>query len=261
LFTGGKVNMKTLSNNKSNWQQALILLPILIVVVATVYFYRLTTETGFQTSIELPKIHGVILKEAQLLTKVQLSNHLGQAINHDYFIGKWHFITYGYTQCPDICPTTLFTLTQLADLLSISNDKLDTQFDFYTIDPDRDSQAILSQYIHYFSDKFVALRAQTSQDAQNFQQILGIKVEITRAYANRTAQHVIKNEDQISVSKGEPLYQISHGLTILLINPEAKLQAVFMPEITELGMNSFTAEVLYRDYLKVIKYYQQSSLL
>ncbi|ALO35748.1 hypothetical protein CMT41_14255 [Colwellia sp. MT41] len=240
--------MKTKSRNKSNWQQALILLPILVVMVFTIFVYRLTTNTHYQTNIDLPKIQGIILNDAQLLTNVQLTNHLGQAINQDYFKGKWHFITYGYTQCPDICPTTLFTLTQLADLLSASHDKPETQFIFYTIDPDRDSQAILSQYIHYFSDKFIAVRAKTSADDQNFQQSLGIKVEITRPRA-------------ISASQSGPLYQVSHGLSILLINPEAELQAVFMPEITELGFNSFTPERLYRDYLTVINYYQQLSLL
>ena len=253
--------MKTLSKNKSNWQQALILLPILVVITSTLLFYRLSTNTDSHTDIELPKIQGIILKEAQLLTNIQLANHLGQAINSDYFIGKWHFISYGYTQCPDICPTTLFTLTQLANLLNASNDKLDTQFIFYTIDPDRDSQTILAQYIHYFSDKFVALRAKTSLDAQSFQQSLGIKVKINRAYVDKADKHAIKNQDAISAAKDQSFYQVSHGLTILLINPAAELQAVFMPEVTKLGMNSFTPDILYRDYLKVIKYYQQNSLL
>lgn len=250
-----------MSKNKSNKPQALILLPILVVMVATVFFYRLTANTNSHSGIELPKIQGVILKEAQRLTNIQLTNHLGQTINQDYFIGKWHFITYGYTQCPDICPSTLFTLTQLADLLNASNAQLETQFIFYTIDPDRDSQAILAQYIHYFSEEFVAVRAKTSQAAQNFQQGLGIKVEISRTYANKTDKHAIKNQDGISAAKEQPFYQVSHGLTILLINPAAELQAVFIPEITEFGINSFTRDILYRDYLKVIKYYQQRSLL
>ncbi|WP_019028466.1 SCO family protein [Colwellia piezophila] len=249
--------MKTLSNS----QRALILLPILVVIVLTILFYRLTANTDSHADIELPKIQGIILKEAQLLTNIRLANHLGQAINSDYFIGRWHFITYGYTQCPDICPTTLFTLTQLADLLNASNDMLDTQFVFYTIDPDRDSQTKLAQYINYFSEKFVAMRANTSEEAKSFQQTLGIKVEITRAYRNGDDEYTIKNEGVISAPKAEQIYQVSHGLTILLINPEAELQAVFTPEITELGMNSFTPDILYSDYLKVIKYYQQRSLL
>ena len=250
-----------MSRNKSNAPQVLILLPILVVMVATVFFYRFTANTNSHSGIELPKIQGIILNEAQRLTNIQLANHLGQVVNQDYFIGRWHFITYGYTQCPDICPSTLFTLTQLADLLSASNAQLETQFIFYTIDPDRDSQAILAQYIHYFSKKFVAVRAKTSQAAQSFQQSLGIKVEISRTYANKADKHAINNQDGVSAAKEQPVYQVSHGLTILLINPAAELQAVFMPEITELGLHSFTSEVLYRDYLKVIKYYQQRHLL
>ncbi len=245
--------MKTLFN----WQQALAVLPILVIIASTIYFYRLTANAYFHSNVEVPKIQGVILKSAKKLTNIQLTNHLGQTVNDDDFLGSWHFITYGYTHCPDICPTTLFTLTQLADLLSASHEQLKTQFVFYTVDPDRDSQQVLIQYIHYFSEKFVAMRANTSKNAEKFQQSLGIKVEISRGYENSDDKQVIKAGHTISAKKNEPFYQVSHGLTILLINPDAELQAVFLPEITELGIKSFTSDELYHDYLTVIQYYQQ----
>ncbi len=249
--------MKTLSKSP----QILILLPIFVVIISTIYVYRLVTNTARNSSVELPKIQGVILKSAQQLADTRLTDHQGQAVNRDYFLGKWHFIAYGYTQCPDICPTTLFTLVQLADLLSTSHEKIDTQFIFYTVDPDRDSQEILSQYIHYFSDKFVAVRANTSINAEIFQHSLGIKVYITNGYINDDDKQTIKVEQTVKVKNNEPPYQVDHGLAIFLINPEAELQAVFFPEITERGMKNFTSDVLYRDYLKVIEYYKQRSLL
>ncbi len=226
--------MKSLSTS----QRVLTLLPIILVMISTIYFYHLTASTFPHTKHELPKIQGVILKEAQRLTNIHLTDHQGKTVNSDYFLGKWHFIAYGYTHCPDICPTTLLTLTHLADFLSKSNDNLDTQFVFYSVDPDRDSQKILAQYIHYFSENFVALRANTSRDAENFQQRLGIKAEVAQGYVNN-----------------KQFYQVSHGLTILLINPDAQLQAVFSPEITKLSLKGFSSEILYRDYLKVIEYY------
>lgn len=242
-------------------QQALILLPILVVMALTIFFYRLTANTSAYNDAELPKIQGVILKESQQLADIQLTDHQGQVVNRDYFLGRWHFITYGYTHCPDICPTTLFTLTQLADLLNANHDTPDTQFVFYTVDPDRDSKEILTQYIHYFSEEFVAMRADTSINAENFQHSLGIKVEITRSYVNDDDKHTIKGERIGSAKEKLDIYQVSHGLTMFVLNPEAKLQAVFFPEKAELGIKGFTSDALYHDYLKVVKYYQQRRLL
>jgi len=244
-------------NKLSHPQQVLILLPILVIIASAIYIFHLTANSYFHNDRELPKIQGFVLNEAQQLTNIQLTDHQGMPVNSDYFLGKWHFISYGFTQCPDICPTTLLTLTQLADLLSASHENIETQFVFYTIDPDRDSQKILTQYINYFSTNFVAVRANNSADAESFQQSLGIKVEITRGYINDTKKNISKKKHIIIATKNNFFYQVSHGLAIFLINPDAKLQAVFLPKTTELGIKFFTPHMLYHDYLKVINYYQQ----
>ena len=138
-------------NKLSHSQQVLILLPILVIIASALYIFYLTANSYFDNNRELPKIQGFVLNEPQQITNIQLTDHQGMPVNSDYFLGKWHFISYGYTQCPDICPTTLLILTQLADLLSASHENIETQFIFYTIDPDRDSQKTLAQYINYFS--------------------------------------------------------------------------------------------------------------
>ena len=240
-------------------QHLLIFIPILVVVSSVLYIFSLTTNSGVNNHRQLPKVQGFVLKEAQQLTNIQLTDHQGMPVNHDYFLGKWQFITYGYTQCPDICPTTLLTLTELADLLNANHEELATQFVFYTVDPMRDSQLILAQYIHFFSDDFVAVRANNAADALSFQQSLGIKVEITCGTLNETEQGVCKNEDVLAVPNNGFLYQVNHGLAIYLINPKAELQAVFLPEKTELGMDSFTPNRLYQDTLNIIHYYRQGS--
>jgi len=240
-------------------RQVLILLPILVIIASAVYTFRLTANSHFYKGGELPAIQGFVLKEAQQLTNIQLTDHRGMPVNRDYFLGKWRFISYGYTQCPDICPTTLLTLTQFADLLSESHENLETQFVFYTVDPYRDSQKILAQYIHYFSENFVAVRANNSADARSFQHSLGIKVKITRGDISEANESVIKSKHSQTVPKNDLFYQVSHGLAIFLINPDAELQAVFLPEITELGIKGFTPNMLYRDYVKVLNYYKQSS--
>ena len=240
-------------------QQALILIPILGVITSAIYIFYLSSYSRFNDNRQLPKVQGFVLKAAQQLTSIKLTDHRGMPVNRDYLLGKWHFITYGYTQCPDICPTTLLTLTQLDDLLRAKHEELETQFVFYTIDPDRDSQKVLAQYIHYFSKHFVAVRANNSADARSFQKSLGIKVKITRGDISELEKNSSKNEYVLAEPNNDYLYQVSHGLAIFLINPDAELQAVFLPEITELGIKSFTPNMLYHNYLKVINYYQQGS--
>ena len=243
--------------SRTNSQRVLILLPIFIIINSAIYIFRLTAGTLFHSDIALPKIQGFVLKAPQQLTIIHLIDHQGKTVNQRYFIGKWHFITYGYTHCPDICPTTLLTLTRLADLLNVAQDKLETQFVFYTIDPNRASQKIIAQYIHYFSEQFVAMRADTLADAESFQQSLAIKVEIIRSSSNKGDDQASKSEHLTSAKQSEPRYLVNHGLAIFLINPDAQLQAGFLPKMTELGMQSFSPESLYRDYLHVINYYQQ----
>jgi len=243
--------MKTLSH----MQQALIFIPILAISLFTLYFYYATADTQRHNEVDLPIIQGVVLQEPKRLAEIELMDHHGKLVNRDYFIGKWHVIAYGYTHCPDICPTTLFTLSQFADLLKVNEHAIDTQFVFYTVDPQRDTQEILAEYIHYFSKEFVAVRANSLITAAVFQQSLGINVEIngesTGDYLNRAGQY--EKTSKIN----EQYYQVNHGLAILLINPKVELQAVFLPEVTKHGVTLFTSDSLYQDYLKVIKYYQQ----
>ena len=65
-------------------------------------------------------------------------------------------IFFGYTQCPDVCPTTLTEMQQVMTLLGSQADKV--QVLFITVDPDRDSAAILKQYVPAFDKRFLGLR-------------------------------------------------------------------------------------------------------
>lgn len=85
------------------------------------------------------------------------------------FKGKVVAVFFGYTQCPDVCPTTMAELAQVKKTLGRDGDKL--QAVFITIDPDRDTPAILKSYLSSFDPSFVALRgsaAQTETVAKEF---------------------------------------------------------------------------------------------
>ena len=72
------------------------------------------------------------------------------------FKGKVVVMFFGYTQCPDICPTTLTEMQQVMALLGPQSDKV--QVLFVTVDPERDTAAILKQYVPSFDSRFLGLR-------------------------------------------------------------------------------------------------------
>lgn len=72
------------------------------------------------------------------------------------FKGKVVVMFFGYTQCPDVCPTTLTEMQQAMTLLGKQSDKV--QVIFVTVDPERDTAAILKQYVPAFDKRFIGLR-------------------------------------------------------------------------------------------------------
>ena len=72
------------------------------------------------------------------------------------FKGKVVVMFFGYTQCPDICPTTLTEMQQVMTLLGSQSDKV--QVLFVTVDPERDTAEILKQYVPAFDPRFLGLR-------------------------------------------------------------------------------------------------------
>jgi protein SCO1/2 len=87
----------------------------------------------------------------------KLTDHTGQARKLADFRGKAVVLFFGYTQCPDVCPTTLSGLRETMKLLG--DDANRVQVLFVTIDPERDTQALLAQYVPAFHPGFLGLYA------------------------------------------------------------------------------------------------------
>ena len=71
------------------------------------------------------------------------------------FRGKAVVVFFGYTQCPDVCPTTLSTLAETMKLLGSDADRV--QVIFITVDPERDTPALLAEYVPTFDKRFLGL--------------------------------------------------------------------------------------------------------
>jgi protein SCO1 len=87
----------------------------------------------------------------------------GRMRGNDDFKGKVTVVFFGYTQCPDVCPTTMAELAQVKKALGPDGDRL--QGVFITIDPERDTPDVLRAYVGSFDPAFVALRGTPEQTA------------------------------------------------------------------------------------------------
>ena len=105
--------------------------------------------------------HGVDITGADYAKTLNLTDQNGQARTLKDFAGKVVVVFFGYTQCPDVCPTTMQELTEVKRLLGPDGDKL--QAVFVTVDPERDTTELLKAYVENFDPSFVALRPTAEQ--------------------------------------------------------------------------------------------------
>ncbi|MCB1957507.1 MAG: SCO family protein [Rhodocyclaceae bacterium] len=84
-----------------------------------------------------------------------LTDHTGQKRALADYRGKAVAVFFGYTQCPDVCPTTLSTMAEVMRQLGPDADRM--QVLFVTVDPERDTQALLAEYVPLFDPRFVGL--------------------------------------------------------------------------------------------------------
>ncbi|MBO9536573.1 SCO family protein [Herbaspirillum sp.] len=90
-----------------------------------------------------------------------LTDHTGKPRTLADFKGKAVVVFFGYTQCPDVCPTTMVEMANVMKELGPDADRV--QVLFVTVDPERDTQEILSQYVPAFDKRFLGLRGDAQQ--------------------------------------------------------------------------------------------------
>jgi protein SCO1/2 len=105
--------------------------------------------------------HGVDITGAEYAKELNLTDQNGQPRTLKDFAGKVVVVFFGYTQCPDVCPTTMQELSDVKRLLGPDGDKL--QAVFVTVDPERDTTELLKAYVGNFDQSFVALRPTPEQ--------------------------------------------------------------------------------------------------
>ena len=108
-----------------------------------------------------PEFRGVDITGADYARDFQLTDHNGQQRSTKDFAGKVVVMFFGFTQCPDVCPTSMQELAEVKQQLGKDGDRL--QGIFVTVDPERDQLAMLKSYMQNFDPSFLALRPTPEQ--------------------------------------------------------------------------------------------------
>ncbi len=184
------------------------LTPILLAVITV-----LSLTGGYwvsqQTQKRLPRtpdtLGATVVPEARELIPFELINQDNQAFTQENLKHKWSLIFFGFTHCPDICPSTLKTLQTFWQGLSVPV-RNKTQIIFMSVDPKRDTPAIMKEYVQFFEPSFVAITGKLDQ-VTAFTRSLGVMYEY--------------------VPQGKGDYSVNHSAQITLIDPQARLRAIF----------------------------------
>jgi len=143
-------------------------------------------------------IAGLVPNLALGMTDVQT----GQPVTQADFAGHVVLLYFGYTNCPDVCPTTLYNLDRIFQKMPAADAAKITVL-FVTVDPDRDTPAILKQYTGLFGPNIIGLRGNPDQ-----------LYSLARRY--RVVFSVVK----------KPVYSVTHSAAIYVFNAAGKPQFI-----------------------------------
>jgi len=112
---------------------------------------------------------GTDITGADFSKSLALTDHNGTPRTLDDYKGKVVLMFFGFTHCPDVCPTTMLDLKNTMKLLGDKADEV--QVLFVTVDPERDTQEVLAKFVPSFDSRFIGLRGdaeQTAETVKNF---------------------------------------------------------------------------------------------
>lgn len=145
--------------------------------------------------------------QADIRSEFTLTEHTGRQVTEADFAGRWQMVFFGFTNCPDVCPTTLAYMASVLDLLGDNAGKVAPLF--ITVDPARDTAPVMAEYVSVFHPRLIGL---TGTDAQI-------------AEATRNFRTWFERTDDASAPDG---YFMAHAGHIYLMRPDGSFEAVYL---------------------------------
>lgn len=154
-------------------------------------------------------VDGLLWPDPPRIDDVDLLTTDGRPFTADALRGRWSLLFFGFTHCPDVCPLTLDVLARAHRALkSNAHYGARGQVVFVSVDPERDTPAVLADYVRHFDPEFVAVTA---------------PVAALGAFTRRLGVLFAK------VEQGGGDYSVDHSAGIFFIDPELRLVSVLTP--------------------------------
>ena len=134
-----------------------------------------------------------------------LIDHHGSPFTREDLIDQWTLIFFGFTHCPDICPTTMADLAELKAQL-VGTEASDARVVMLSVDPARDTPERLAQYVPYFHADFIGVTG-------DFTDILSFAQRLNAPFRK--------------VSEPDGAYQMEHSANVMLMNPRGDYHGFF----------------------------------
>ena len=180
-------------------QKTVFILVALIALVLGLTINKVLSGKGQGDPTALIDAGIILLPQSRNLPDVQMTNQDGQPVTINELKGKWSLLFFGYTFCPDICPTTLAQLRQIkSELPADASDKL--QIILVSVDPHRDTPQQLKQYLGYFDPQFIGLAPKSVEELQTVANALSIPF--------------------IPADTSKPNYTVDHSGNLAVIGPD-----------------------------------------
>lgn len=156
---------------------------------------------------DIPQIAGFVYPQPRTISPFRLVAHNGAPFDLSALKGKWSFVYFGYTYCPDVCPTTLVELGRAQKLLEQAGVDADNRYFLVSVDPNRDTPKQLGEYVAFFNKKLVGVTG-TDEVLKTFTHEVGVLYEFPDGKIGNN-------------------YIVSHTSTLALFDPDARLHAIF----------------------------------
>lgn len=167
---------------------------------------------------------GTFLRPSRALTDFTLIDQQGKAFGSANLRGRWSMLFFGYTNCPDFCPTTLATLAAMKKRLRAANAAVLPQVIFVSVDARRDTPAQLAKYVPYFDPEFIGLTGADQPSVEAVAKQLGVAVIIQPAAGGG--------------------YTVDHSGFIFVLDPDGRIAAILT--------GPFSAAALQADFQSIV---------
>jgi len=187
-----------------NVRTTVIGLVVLMLVLVAGFVHRMTLPRELSAA-EMRANGLYLLDPPRDFGELALVDHRGQPFARERLQGHWSLVFFGFTHCPDICPTTMAFLNGFVNSLD-ADEAADTQVVMVSVDPARDTVAALANYVPFFNPAFV-----------------GVTGEFLDIHRFATALNTPFRK--VMLDGGD--YQVDHGSNVVLINPRGDYHGFF----------------------------------